>query len=183
MELGLANETRKQVIPDLSLERARGLGNVWAIMGQSRYPHIASRGSLGTCVVYLRPGAPPEPRAEFLPEAHPKRGTGGSYADPARRRRQWYWRRSHVLYKIGAKANETKRSVGPTAPPRRAEVPRDSGTSTLCAEALASPARGTDAARHQGRVDLGVCTGGCLSTARGTAEAQPLQVAVDLGTR
>ena len=157
MELGLANETRKQVIPDLSLERARGLGNVWAIMGQSRYPHIASRGSLGTCVVYLRPGAPPEPRAEFLPEAHPKRGTGGSYADPARRRRQWYWRRSHVLYKIGAKANETKRSVGPTAPPRRAEVPRDSGTSTLGAEAFAQllvqrllrPPRGNSQAAHE----------------------------------
>jgi hypothetical protein len=53
----------------------------------------------------LRPGAPPEPRAELLPEVHPKRGTGESYADPARRRRQWYWRRSRVLYKIRAKAS------------------------------------------------------------------------------
>ena len=41
----------------------------------------------------------------------------------------------------------------------------------------------TDAAGHQGRVDLDVCARCSLSAARGAAEAEPLKVAVDLDAR
>ena len=40
-----------------------------------------------------------------------------------------------------------------------------------------------DAAIRQGRVDLGVCAGRGLSSARGTAEAEPREMPVNLGAR
>ena len=51
-------------------------------------------------------------------------------------------------------------------------------------EATRLPRRSrTDAAGHQGRIDLGVCARGGLSAASGTAEAEPPQVSVDLNAR
>ena len=41
----------------------------------------------------------------------------------------------------------------------------------------------TDAAGHQGRIDLGVCARRGLSAASGTAEAEPREMSVDLCAR